>query len=475
MITAMTKDALVAHFLNHWKKWAGGICFLILVTAFVLSDDLAKLAGYGAELPKDKSEMSPGARFFRDFVVFVIAAIGIVLAIRRAIDLNRQAKTAESQFELANKQFKEQSATTTKQFKQAEDRMFNERFTTAAELMAKEVAGKPAIAARVSGIHIMGELANAAPDIFLAQTLNTMVAYIKDNVRVTATPPLPSVALLPAEPSILGEDVKTAFAVVDGLFAKRRNGKLPGKLFPNFLDLSYADFSYLDLTPHQVGGLNHFKWECANFSGAVLHTAVLEDAHLFGAIFHGADLSLAQLGGALLHNAELDGATLAISNLRNYIVNQKTAPVEVSGASFRWTIAAGALIHFKNWDIKCFATDFSGAGIEVPPSTKEKERMASQIWHNMTPGLEDIREQDEGHWDLASCPTTSALVGAFRNFAEKPKDKYQDNPTERAKSFRTAAVKLLVDGKLPSDFPHDLRQWVERDLKPDPDYGVGVL
>ena len=467
MITAMAKDALVTHFLNHWKKWAGGMCILILVMTFVLSDDLAKLAGYGAELPQDKSEMSPGARFFRDFVVFVIAAIGIVLAIRRAIDLNRQADTAEAEYRLASDRFQHQSEASTMQFKQAEKRMLSERFATAAELMAKEVAGKPAIAARVSGIHIMGELANAAPDIFLAQTLNTMVAYIKGNVRITATPPLLSSAtLLPAEPSILGEDVKTAFAVVDGLFAKRRNGKLPGKLFPNFLDLSYADFSYLDLTPHQVGGLNHFKWERANFSGAILQTAYLEDAHLLGAIFHGADLSWAQLGGALLHNAELDGATLANANLQTSIVNQNSAPVEVSGASFQWAIA-GAFIHFKNWDIRCFATDFSGAVIEKPPSREEKERMASQIWHNKAPGLEDIREQDKDHWLLESC-STSALVGAFRNFAER-KDKYQDDPSERAKSFRAAVVKL--GDKLPRDLSRDLREWVEDELRTDYEYG----
>ena len=450
MITAMTKDALVARFLNHWKKWAGGIVLLavvgivvgIIFATFHYRPALAKWLEY--TMVMGNSVISPGTRVFRDAMVALAAVIGIAIAVWRGVMFDRQTKTGE-------------------------ERLLRERFATAATLMAKEIAGIPAVSARVTGIHIMQELASEYPQQFMNTTLKIFSAYVRDNARITANPPLsPHLARVPNTPSRVGEDVKTAlYAIARWAFYNRR-GDIPQGCFSphNGLDFSHANFSHLDFSDKDVAiSLGMFNWENADLSGANLDDAQLQGANFHGAILHGASLRRAQLRGASLLNAELHGANLERAKLHS----------SWAYTDLHWARLHKAEIGGSGWLVNCFATDFSDAVIENSPSEEEKESMDSQIWHNMTPGLEDIREQDEGHWDLASCPTTSALVGAFRNFAEKPKDKYQDNPTERAKSFRTAAVKLLVDGKLPSDFPHDLRQWVERDLKPDPDYGVGVL
>ena len=439
----MTKDALVAHFLNHWKKWAGGICFLILVAAFILSDDLAKLAGYGAELPKDKSEISPGARFFRDFVVFVVAAIGIVLAIRRAIDLNRQAKAAE-----------DQSKTSTMQFEQAEKRMLNERYATAAELMAKEVAGKPAIAARVSGINVMGELANAEPETFLRQTVSTMVAYIKDNVRVTANPPLPEAGKFPITRSILGEDVKAAFLAIQSLYAICGR-EVPPQLFPSpdYLNFSHCDFSHLDLSKEQIHvNLGVFKWEISDLSGVNLQEASLDGANLTGAILHGADLS----GGVSLHDVTLTHAQLQGANLEGARIYDTTKWYQ---ANLSWASLRGAILNGNDWDAIFFATDFSGADVKKRPSlTRRLGYLDERIWRSPRdeqPMLSYVEEQNPKKWDLERCrrESTSALVGACRNFSGK----YGELHSEQSINFREA-----LPGELPADFPNDWREWLEK-------------
>ena len=437
----MATNALVARFLNHWKKWAGGMCILILVMAFVLSDDLAKLAGYGAELPTDKSEMSPGARFFRDFVVFVVAAIGIVLAIRRAIDLNRQAKTAESQF------------------KQAESRMFNERFTTAAELMAKEVAGNPAIAARVSGIHIMGELASAKFEGFLPQTIKTMVAYIKDNAQITATPRLEE--RLPDAPRILGEDVKAAFAVMGDLLVKRDKGLIPGSLFPDVLDFSNVNFSHLDLSKGQVGEVRWFKkWNKTDLSGASLQQADLQGADFTDAILHGASLAEAKLGGACLKSAQLQGADLKGAHLHAPAVNW-------IDANLYWARLWEAHIDVTSWHGWFFATDFSGARIKNAPDESSKKRITFHVWHSRgaeIPEFADIVEQGEKDpWRLDKCPSTSAFVGVLRNFAEYEAGFFA---SERAKELRKVLLEARVTGEIPPNLPNVWLEWLKHISKP---------
>ena len=377
----------------------------------------------------------------------IAGVIGIALTVWRGIMLDRQTKTGE-------------------------ERLLRERFATAATLMAKEIAGNPAISARVTGIHIMKELANEYPRQFMMTAFEIFTAYIKDNARITAIPPLPLPSgKIPDKPSMLGADVTAAFRAIGEWSFDYGRGDISPNCFPVYrnLDFSYANFSHLDFCHKDVGdSLGVFNWQGADLSGAKLDLAGLEDRNFEGAIMHGTSLKHARLSeAASLAGAELQGANLECARLR--------AHTEWVGANLFWACFRKAEIEVAHWGVDCFATDFTDARIKKKPSEEEAKMMAYHVWHSHTRGLEDVKEQSKDHWCLDLCPSTSALVGAFRNFAERPKDKYQDNPSERAKGFRTAAVKLLVDGKLPPDFPRDLRKWIEDDLKPDPDYGEGVM
>ena len=460
MITAMAKDALVAHFLNHWKKWLTLILIAapmaVVVAAFNYRDDIAVWAGYattvtGAATVPNDGGISAGARLFRDFIVLTIAVIGIVLATVRAIVLHSQAETAKNQFELANSQFQHQTDAAKMQYNQAESRMFDERFSTSAELMAKEIAGKPAIAARISGINIMDEVANAAPDVFLTQTVKTMVAYIKDNAQTTAKPTKEEGKPLPDEARVLGEDVKAAFAVIGGLFAKREGGGISGMLSPDILDFSNADFSHLNLNKQQVPEVRWFKkWREADLSGADLHRAELKHADFTGAIMHGTDLSRAELGGANLCYAQLQGASLFHAYLQEPPPVLHDPDFPSSKADFYWANLSYAHVDFERWQARFHATDFSHAVIKKGPFSYDD--VCGKIWHSEQEEFANIRQQDSDNWTLGFCleTSTSALVGAFRNFSQR-----NDAPGQ---SFREYGLKRL--SRIPSDFPSRWRGWL---------------
>ena len=477
MITAMAKDTLVTHFLDHWKKWLTVILIAapmaVVVAVFNHRDDIAVWAGYattvtGAAMVPNDGGISPGARLFRDFMVLFIAVIGIVLAIVRAIYLHIQAETARGQFELANSQFQHQTDAATKQFNQAESRMFNEQFATAAELMAKDIAGKPAIAARVSGIHAMGELVNADSQAFLLQTAKIMVAYIKDNAQMTATPRLRE-GEIPEAPRFLGEDVKAAFAVVDSLLVTDAKGRRSEALLPDILDFSHANFSHLDLRDRD---LSRFKWDNADLSGANLYQANLEGASLRATILHGADLSDAFLGGASLPYAQLQGAKLNRTLLCKQDTDQFTQRPDTvwHGANLKWASVVRAHLNVMDWSVYCLSTNFSDAIVNSHLTERDTDLLMSKIWHSQTPAFANIPEQDKDTWHLEECcrTSTSALFGAFKNFANMGNDLFV---VPQAISFRKAAVKLLSDNKLPPDFPQSARQWLE-EIRDEPNYGA---
>ena len=398
----------------------------VAVTVFNHRDHLAVLVGYTAV-----AEMTGGVRFFRDFLVAYTALIGVGIAIWRAIDLNRQTKTGE-------------------------ERLLRERFATAAELMAKEIAGTPAIAARISGISIMEELANQFPEQFLQHTIKNMVAYIKDNAQITAKPKLEK-GMLPDKPRILGEDVKASFAVIDRLCAQQKGGHASRDLFPGILDFSYADFSHLKLSIEHAAGLCWVKnWQCANLVGTDLSETTLWNADFRDAELHGAYLVGTHFGGANLERAKLYGATLRGAFLQN-------PQVKWSGAVLRWALFERAHLDVEGWDVSCLATDFTNADIKKGPALRnDVEQMSGGVWKNLTPALAHVRGIDGQSWCLEHCPNTSALVGAFRNFSEHLKP---FNISPRAESFRKAAMKLVDEDKLPSDFPREWAEWLKNEIK----------
>lgn len=514
----MSENALVRHFFTHWKKWVGLIALLAAVIAvvFMCKHGIAEWAGYGARLPKGSKEMSPGAQFFRDFMVLVIAVVGIVLAIVRAINLDSQAETARSQFELANSQFQHQTDAATKQFNQAESRMLDGRFSTAAELMAKEFAGKPAIAARVSGINIMDEVANAAPDIFLTQTVKAMVAYIKDNAAETAKKPLQiepenkfqeltKELLLDVGTFALGEDVKSAFAVLHRILSDK---EVRGKMNKDVLDLSGQHFRKLDFGRAQIehytnwsgtnlqgarlykatfhkgvrlintdfsnavlssAGLTEAKLTLANMRethldkadlrGAVMHCAILRGAHLQEAKMHGSDLSHLhplmtgkEANDSDFSKANLRGAKLESANLRG---------ADMTGADLRGADLRGADLRGADLsDAKFGATNMTGVEIDSASLTDSvKEAMSEEIWYALedkwAQGIAEHTHNPTWDLELRNDDDYYALAGIVRNFV------VEIDPKFGGKTLRGQVRKLLDEGKLPPEHAARVRGYLE--------------
>lgn len=215
------------------KLWAGVIAVLAaVVIIFVCRDHIAPLAGYGAMKAKG-GEISSGARFFRDFMVLVVAVIGVSLAFWRT--------------------------------KTGDERLLRDRFATAAELMAKGFAGNAAIAARINGIYIMADLAMENPALFAEQVVKGLIAYVKDNARKTASPPLGE-KMPDGGASKLGEDVKAAITALDQIL---RSDKVP-EMPDGILDFSRQDFSCLDFSDTDLDMKLYKKWGATIFTRAFL-------------------------------------------------------------------------------------------------------------------------------------------------------------------------------------------------------------
>ena len=209
--------------------------------------------------------------------------------------------------------------------------------------MAKETKNaKPAIAARVGGIHIMADLAIKQPEEFAERVVKNLIAHIKDNAKITATP-LPEKGKPPAKLRKLGGDVKAAFAVLGDLVVNETTTKY---IADKFLDFSQHDFSGLDLRGVNLRYYNY--WIETNFRGSNLYMAKFkQDAMLNGADFTGANmqritfLSGANLQGAIMTEADLFGATmrkiiLSHADLRGAILSR---------ANLQGTNLSGAKMH----------------------------------------------------------------------------------------------------------------------------------
>ena len=307
--------------------WLAVAWVIFAFAVFASRDFLAMYVGYA----KMMEGMTPGARFFRDFMVGFSALTGILIAAWRTSALDSQSKTSEK-------------------------RLLNERFATAAGLMAKEFAGKMpgvtvivnkeaantestkeksgetgefqprhATAARISGIYVMGDLAIKAPKDFAEQVVKSLIAYIKDNAAETAKkPPQTEPEELPPELRrewfMLGEDVKSAFAV---LFRILNDKKVRAEIDGDILDFSYQNFKQLGFNDKHVK-IGHYKnWSGTNFRGALFVEAafhkgvLLEDTDFYGAVLRDAALVEANLSYAVLQTAGFKGADLRGAILRH--------------------------------------------------------------------------------------------------------------------------------------------------------------
>ena len=314
---------LARNFFRRRWPWIVGA----LVLYFIFGDLPAVFLGY------ERTGLSPRARLFRDLLIGIAAVFGIAMAgwRNRALDLQSKAASEQAQND--------------------SDRIAGERFSDAVKLLAqKDTENKSAIDARIGGIYSLQMLANNRISEYGAQVVKTLIAYIKQNAQLTAQPPLKENEA-PKEARTLGEDVKTAFNVLEQLLAAREkdsakwNEQDDGiKLSDQDLSFSGQNFSRLDLSAGQVGGLRRYIWSLVNLQSAKLWKAQLQGADLSGAQLQGADLSGAQLQGANLSRAELRDTNLRNAQLQgaNLEGALQSQDANLEGAQLQGTDLEGA-------------------------------------------------------------------------------------------------------------------------------------
>ena len=501
------------NFFGRRWRWVVGA----LVLYFIVGDWPAVSLGYAETVTqttiengkpvgkKTTSWLSSSAQFFRDwrdFLIGIAAIIGIVMAGWRNFALDRQSKAALEQAKIGNRQAQHDR-----------DRIADERFSDAVKLLAqKDAENKPAIDARIGGIYSLQTLANNRIKEYGAQVVRTLIAYIKQNAQLTAQPPLKENET-PKEArenktlqkvGALGEDVKTAFNVLKQLLAAREkdsvewNKPLDGiKLSDRDLSFSGQDFSRLDLSTSQIGGLYRYTWGRVNLQGANLFCAQLQDANLWSAQLQdanlaeahlknakllnaqlqGVDLSGAQLQGAILFTAKMQGANLARAQLQGanladaQLQGANLADAQLQGANLARAQLQGAdlartqLQGAKLSEAQLQFTDLSEA--ELDDETTLLSNLPRRIWHSGQPELSEIDSlSPDVEWDFDSFLDSGyALVGVLSNFSGR-QSALAGKGVIRARKLRVAARKLLDEEKLPEDFPQDWRDWLS-EIKSD--------
>ena len=480
-------------FRRHWP-WFVGALALTLAIAFLCRDWLAMYLGY------EKTDLSPGTRFFRNFLIafasFTSFIIVTGLAFWRNFVLDRQSNTASEQA------------------RNDSNRVAGEQFSGAVKLLAqKDAENKPAIDARIGGIYSLQTLANNRIKEYGVQVVKMLIAYIKQNAQLTAQPPLKENET-PKEARTLGEDVKTAFNVLKQLLAAREkdsaewNKPLDGiKLSDRDLNFSGQDFSRLDLSTSQVSGLHRYIWGrvnlqgsnlfCAQLQGAKLWLAQLQDANLAGAYLQnaklldaklqGTDLSEAQLQDASLFSAKLQGAKLVRADLQgaNLTIAQlqgaNLAEADLQGAKLARADLQGANLadaQMQGADLEkaqLQGANLAGAELQYADLSDAKlddailpSNLSGKIWHFGQSELSEIVSlSPDTEWDLTPFLRSGyALVGVLRNFSGRQQlEGIRGERMTRAKKLRMA-VRMLGEETLPGDFPQDWRDWLS-EIKSD--------
>ena len=509
-------DSARNFFCRRWR-WVVGTLILLcaLILYFFFGNYLAVFLGYAetvtetviendkSVVKKATSWLSPGARFLRDLFIGTAAIIGIVMAGWRNFALDRQSKAASEQAQNDS------------------DRIAGERFSDAVKLLTqKDAEHKAAIDARIGGIYSLQTLANNRIEEYGVQVVKMLIAYIKQNAQLTTQPPLIENET-PKEARVLGEDVKTAFNVLQQLLVAREkdsaewNKPLDGiKLSGQDLSFSGQDFSQLDLGGDQVSGLNRYIWSWGNLQNTNLVGARLHGAKFWGTKLQGANLSLAKLQDVCLSMAKLHGANFWQAQLQNADLSQaklhganlsmaklhganlwgaQLQGVNLWGAKLHGANLSGAQLHgadlsgaqLQNADLsmaQLHGANLSGAQLQganlsgaqlqytdLSGATRDNDTtlpsdLSETIWHS---GLLEIASSPpEAVWDLPPCLRFGyALAGVLRNFALRYSQGNR-NDKIRAEKLRIAARKLLDEKKLLRDFPPDWRDWLDG-IEPD--------
>ena len=507
-------DSALNFFRRRWRWLVGA-----LVLYFIVGDWPAVSLGYAETVtqtviengkPVDKemtSWLSSSAQFFRDWrdvLIGITATIVFVMTLWRKIAPNRQPKAARERAKIDNLQAQHDR-----------DRIAGKQFSNAVKLLAqKDTENKPVIDASIGGIYSLQTLANDRIEKYGAQVVKTLIAYIKQNAQLTAQPPLKENET-PQKVRTLGEDVKTAFNVLKQLLTAREkdstewNEPSDGiKLSDQDLSFSVQDFSWLDLSTNQVGGLHRYIWGRVNLQGANLSYAqlqgaklwlaqlqganlagaYLQNAKLLDAKLQGTDLSEAQLQDAILFSAQLQGAKLVGADLqganltRAQLQDAKLAEAEMQGAKLARADLQGANLadaqmqgadleeaHLQGANLAGAELQYADlSGAELDDETTLPSNLSGKIWHSGQSQLSEIVSLlPDAEWDLTPFLGSSyALVGVLHNFSGQLQlGGIRGERMIRAKKLRMA-VRMLGEETLPGDFPQDWRDWLS-EIKSD--------
>ena len=305
-------------------------------------------------------------------------------------------------------------------------RLTDERFSDAVKLLSQnDENGKPAITARIGGIFVLEKLAESPGLKYFVQVVKTLFAYIKENIQLTAKP-LSAENKTLEKARFLGEDVKTAFGVLDTLLGAHKWKKMEHfRLSIDDFDFDHHDFSWLDFSFVRGIGFCNYQSVGIDMRGAKLPLLDLRGANLSCAKLQRSMLWKANLQGAILERAELQGANL-------------------SGT-------------------KLLYADFSDAELDgdtiLPPGLSEK------IWHLGEPEFEKRKIKSRlwhAEWDLSPfLDSVDSLVGVLCGYADCHIFHFRTEKQKlRAKKLRQAVRKLQKDGKIPEGFPQDWLIWL---------------
>ena len=327
---------------------------------------------------------------------------------------------------LRNQVLKQQADAGDRQVEIDRIRLTDEQFSDAVKLLSQnDENGKPTIAARLGGIFVLEKLANSLVLEYGAQVIKTLVAYIKENIQLTAKPLLAENKKM-KEARPMGEDVKTAFDILDKLLGAHKLEAIEqfGLSIDNF-DFCGHDFSWLHL----------FRVRSIDFRNCMLLGIDMQSADLLGSDLRGANLSYAKLQKTMLRETKLQGVMLERAKLQG---------ADLSGA-------------------KLLYADFSAA--ELDADTKLSSEWSGKIWHSgqWEFKMRKIESRSwDAEWDLSpfsdSADSLSSVLFQYAYyhgfFSEK------ENQKLRAKKLRQAARKLQKDGKIPEGFPRSWRSWL---------------
>ena len=231
-----------------------------------------------------------GSTTIRNLGLVIGGFIAIWLALWRSIVAHRQALTAQSQAETAQRG------------------LMNERYQKATEMLGSDV-----LTVRLGGIYALQRLAEEDPEQYHVQIMRLFCAFVRYPVQDQTKN---------AEGKTLDEDVQ---AIMEILGARDR---LKFEKFASFrLDLRGANLRHGWLEESNLAGVN---FEGADLTGASLAAARLSPVLLFipsiseeqpiranltDANLTGTDLTLANLGGANLSGINLTDANLTGTDL----------------------------------------------------------------------------------------------------------------------------------------------------------------